>query len=283
MSDTEAVDTAGNPQSQSGRHTPGDTPLQFGRSRPTAWFPQRNANWVYWCACQYLRIYYLLAARLRVEGLENVPRKGGAVVVCNHGPGNDYFPVGVSLPRMPRIMAKVEIFNWHPIMRFIMTTGGAIPVDRGAGDVEALRTSIDAVRSGELLLIFPEGHRSEDGKLQTAKTGATRIALDANVPIIPVGVINAEAGWNNFPRFWKRPIVLVRIGKPFVLEGKGGQDRAAVLAGTRRIMMAIAELLPYAMRGVWAEPAQPTARAGRDARARERAEAESGAPDVNLG
>ena len=256
-------ETTGSAQSTSGRTAPGNVPLVLGPSKPAAYFPQRNANWIYWIACMYLRIYYLFAAQVRVEGIENVPRKGGGVVVCNHGPGNDYFPLGISLPRMPRIMAKIEIFQWHPILNYIMTTGGAIPVDRGAGDKEALRTSVEAVRAGELLAMFPEGHRSDDGKLQQAKTGATRIALEANVPVIPVGVINAAAGWDNFPRFWKRPVVLVRIGKPFVLEGKGGQDRAAVVAGTRRIMLSIAELLPYDMRGVWADGEAHTTRAER--------------------
>jgi 1-acyl-sn-glycerol-3-phosphate acyltransferase len=258
MSNTQS--TSGSQQGDSGRSAPGDIPLVFGRSKPTPYYPQRNANWVYWIAVMYLRIYYLFSARVRVEGWENVPRKGGGVVVCNHGPGNDYFPLGISLPRMPHFMAKIEIFQWHPIMNYIMTTGGAIPVDRGVGDVEALRASVDVVKSGELLAMFPEGHRSDDGKLQTAKTGATRIALEANVPVIPVAVINAAAGWDNFPRFWNRPEVLVRIGRPFVLEGKGAQDRAAVVAGTRRIMLAIAELLPYDMRGVWADMPQQTAR-----------------------
>ncbi len=244
---------------RSGTAYPGDVPLQLGRSQAVPLFRFQRGNFVYFMASQILRTYYLFSARLRVEGIENVPSKGGAVVVCNHGPGNDYFPLGVALPRMPNIMVKKEVFEWHPIMHWIMSHGEAIPVDRGAGDVQALRHSVDAVRAGGLLMIFPEGTRSDDGKLQSAKTGATRIALEANVPIIPTGVINAAAGWDNFPRFWDRPEVLVRIGKPYVLEGKGGQDRAAVVAGTRRIMLSIAELLPYEMRGVWAEAdAQPS-------------------------
>ncbi len=252
--------SAGSP---SGRSIPGEVPLEFGPSRPIPFTPQRGANWVYFLACQYLIIYYLFAARVRVEGVENVPKKGGGIVVCNHGPGNDYFPLGISLPRMPHIMIKAEAYEWHPILTRILKAGQTIPVSRGSGDIEALRASVKVVREGGLVEIFPEGHRSEDGKLQAGKTGATRIALDANVPIIPVGIIGAEAGWNNFPRFWKRPVILVRIGKPFVLEGKNGQDRAAVLAGTRRIMLSIAELLPYEMRGVWADPGASSTRGER--------------------
>lgn len=251
------------PGVQSGRHAPGDVPLDYGPSKAVPLIPQQGANWIYATASQLLRIYYLFAARVRVEGWENVPKKGGGVVVCNHGPGNDYFPLGISLPRMPNFLAKIEAFQFHPLLGWILANGGSIPVNRGTGDVEALRTAVQFVREGKLVMVFPEGHRSEDGKLQNGKTGATRIALEANAPIIPVGVIGAEAAYRNFPRFWKRPVVLVRIGKPFVLEGKGGQDRAAVVAGTRRIMLSIAELLPYEMRGVWAEPTEPTTRAER--------------------
>jgi 1-acyl-sn-glycerol-3-phosphate acyltransferase len=249
--------------SQSGMSVPGPVPLVYGPSRPIPFTPQRGANWVYFLACQYLMIYYLFAARVRVEGIENMPRKGGGIIVCNHGPGNDYFPLGISLPRMPHIMVKVEAYEWHPILAWILKTGQTIPVSRGSGDVEALRTAVRIVREGGIVAMFPEGHRSEDGQLQNGKTGATRIALDGNVPIIPVGVIGAEAGYDNFPRFWKRPVILVRIGKPFVLEGKNGQDRAAVVAGTRLIMLSIAELLPYEMRGIWADSAAPSTRSER--------------------
>lgn len=263
--------------SQSGRRAPGDVRLVFGPSKAAPLIPQQGANWIYATASQLLRIYYFIAARVRVEGWENVPKKGGAVVVCNHGPGNDYFPLGISLPRMPHFLAKIEAFQIHPVLGWLLASGGCIAVNRGTGDVEALRTAVQVVREGELVMVFPEGHRSEDGKLQNGKTGATRIALEANVPIIPVGVIGAEAGYRNFPRFWKRPVILVRIGKPFVLEGKGGQDRAAVVAGTRRIMLSIAELLPYEMRGVWADPAEPATRAERS---RARAAAASAAASV---
>ncbi len=218
-------------------------------------FPQRDALPVYAIAYHLLRAYYGIAARLRVEGAEYVPRSGGAVVVCNHTLGNDYFPLGMASPRQIYYMVKAEAFDYLPGLGAIMRAGGCIPVARGAGDTEALAVAIQTVREGKLLGMFPEGHRSPNGQLQKGKTGATRIALEAGVPVLPAGVIGAEAGYKNFPRFWRRPIVLVRFGEPFLLEGTP-QDRAAVVRGTKRIMTSIARLLPEEMRGVWSAAAR---------------------------
>lgn len=215
--------------------------------------PQNDSNFIYGATYSLLRYYYLLSARLRVEGLENAPMTGGAVVVCNHTRGNDYFALGISYPRSFVFMIKAEAFRWHPLIRWLLYSGGAFPVERGIGDMEALRMAVRVVQAGHPLCMFPEGHRSEDGQLQRGHTGAARIALESGAPVVPVVVLNAEAGWDNFPRFWNKPTVLTKIGKPFYLEGNSAGDRRAVSAGHRRIMTALAEMLPEDMRGAWAD------------------------------
>jgi 1-acyl-sn-glycerol-3-phosphate acyltransferase len=206
--------------------------------------------WTYYIAAVLFHFLYAIASRFRVEGIENVPMEGGAIVVCNHTKGHDYVPLGISSPRQIFFMAKAEAFEFNWFLRFILLQGGVFPVDRNKGDIHALETAVAIVNSGKLLGMFPEGHRSPDGKLQRGKTGATRIALQAGAPIVPAAVIGAEAAWHNFPRFWRRKYMVVRFGTPFHLEGSAN-DRAAVAAGTRRIMHEIAALLPEEMRGEW--------------------------------
>ena len=223
-------------------------------------FGSKDGTWFYRLVQFVLWIYTRMLGTQRVEGVENVPMTGGGVVVCNHTRGNDYFPLGVGAPRQIFFMVKGEAWNYNPFLTWVVTGAGCFPVQRGAGDMEALQFAADIVRSGKLLGMFPEGTRSPDSVLQKGKTGATRIALEAGCLVIPAGVIGAAEAKRNFPRFWKRPVVTVRFGKPFRLEGVDGSDRAAVVAGTKRIMLEIAALLPPEMRGEWSDEAQESAK-----------------------
>lgn len=240
-------------------------------------FGSKDGTWFYRLVQFVLWIYTRMLGKQRVEGVENVPATGGGIVVCNHTRGNDYFPLGVGAPRQIFFMVKGEAWNYNPILTKIVNGAGCFPVQRGAGDMEALQFAADIVRSGKLLGMFPEGTRSPDSVLQKGKTGATRIALEADCLIVPAAVIGAAEAKRNFPRFWKRPVVTVRFGKPFRLEGEGGADRMAVINGTKRIMREIAALLPPEMRGEWGdESIEATAeekRARRQARKEAREEA----------
>lgn len=226
-------------------------------------FPQSDANFVYGATYSVLRYYYLFSAKLRVEGAENVPMTGGQIVVSNHTRGNDFFMFGIAYPRSFVFMIKAEAFRWHPFIRWLLLTGGAFPIERGIGDMEAMRMAVRVVQAGNPLAMYPEGHRSEDDTLQRGHTGAARIALESGAPVVPTAVINAKAGWDNFPRFWDKPTILMRIGKPFYLEGNSSRDRRAVLAGHKRIMTEIAALLPPEMRGAWADPSGEASASGR--------------------
>lgn len=241
-----------------------DSQAAVGALKPVPPFPQRDALPVYAIAYALLRSYYGVATRLRVEGRDYVPLQGGVVVACNHTRGNDYFALGMASPRQIYFMGKAEAFETYRIVGALLRAGGSISVARGAGDLEALAQAVKVVRDGHLLGMFPEGHRSPDGRLQRGKTGATRIALEAGAPVLPAVVIGAEAGFKNFPRFWDRKLLLVRFGAPFYLEGTAS-DRASVVNGTKRIMRSIAALLPEEMRGEYASDVD-TQRRGRTTR-----------------
>jgi 1-acyl-sn-glycerol-3-phosphate acyltransferase len=207
----------------------------------------------------YKLVYVVLSAwlaligKLRVEGREHIPRTGGVVLVCNHTGGVDFVALGLALTRQVHFMGKEEAWGYNRLLALILKWGGAISVRRGAGDLEALRLAVSVVQAGRVLGMFPEGTRSKTGALQRGHTGATRIALESGVPVLPAAVINARAPFANFPRFWRRPVVTVRFGAPFTLAGKAARDRAAVAQGTRQIMASIACLLPAELRGSWGE------------------------------
>jgi 1-acyl-sn-glycerol-3-phosphate acyltransferase len=177
--------------------------------------------------------------RLRVRGLENVP-DGGIVLAANHTSNFDPWPLGIPfLPdRQLRFMAKAELFN--PVLAPILRAGGAFKVRRGEGDVEAMRTAVDLVREGEIVVMFPEGTRRTKGlvKRHTARphTGAARIALTANAPLVPAAIGGTD-------RILRLGPLRVAYGPPIDVSDLDGQDlKTAARLATERLMATIDEL-----------------------------------------
>lgn len=130
--------------------------------------------------------------RLRIEGLDNIPVAGG-VLAINHTGYADFLPVGLALRqrgRRARFMVKSELTD-VAIMRFLVAHTGTLPVDRSAG-ADAYRAAVDALRSGELVVVYPESTISRSFELKEFKTGAVRMAAEAGVPVIPVIVWGAQ-------------------------------------------------------------------------------------------
>ncbi len=147
--------------------------------------------------------------RIKFRNLENIPQnmKGGLIVVANHQTYFDPFWICLKIHRKFRFMAWDKAFDWFLIGRFIRYLG-AFPVslERG-GTVKTLKQTLAALRDGATLVIFPEGSREfSDGKMLEFKTGAARLAIEANVPILPVTV----RGGN---RIWAQDIKSPRLGK----------------------------------------------------------------------
>jgi 1-acyl-sn-glycerol-3-phosphate acyltransferase len=154
--------------------------------------------------------------RLRAEGLENLPRDGGFVLAANHVSNFDPWPLGIPLwpQRYLRFMAKSELFWWPlgPLIR----AGGAFKVRRGEGDLEAINRAVELVRDGHIVVMFPHGTRQQKGLVKKyqprAHTGAARIAIDANAPLVPAAI----AGTDRLSRLGP---LRVRYGQPMDVDG----------------------------------------------------------------
>jgi 1-acyl-sn-glycerol-3-phosphate acyltransferase len=174
--------------------------------------------------------------RFEVEGLEHVPRHGGAVIASNHMSFWDPFAAGrgpyVTWRRPVRILAKASLFE-VPIFGRIMRRAGHIPVWRGSG-YRALRSAIDALRRGELVLVLPEQTISPAFELLPFKPGAARMAAAGGVPLVPTATwgshrfhtVGRRMRWS-----WRLPVV-VRYGEP--LHPRPDDDPSEVTAELRR-------------------------------------------------
>lgn len=179
--------------------------------------------------------------RLRVRGKENLPSSGGFVLTCNHVSSFDPWPLGMPLwpRRWLRFMAKSELY-WGPL-RLILDGAGAFKVRRGLADIEAIETAVRLVREGHCVVMFPEGTRRTKGLIKKhearPRTGAARIALEANVPLVPAAV----AGTDRLTRFAR---LRVAYGTPVDIDDLRGSDdiRAASQEATDRLMARISEL-----------------------------------------
>ena len=180
--------------------------------------------------------------KLQIQGIEHIPQDGGVILASNHISAMDIIVNGYSSPRQLHYMAKTELFAVSPVISRILHFYGVIPVARGGRDLEALSRAVDVVKSERVLCIFPEGTRSRDGRLRSGKSGVARIALAAGVPVVPMVCLNSRRLFRDILR-WGRPTVTVSFGKPVTLMGDPHKS-ADARRETRRVMQAIAELLP---------------------------------------
>ena len=191
---------------------------------------------LYWLAAAVSWPLVGVPFRLRACGRENLP-KGGFVLAANHTSNLDPWPLGLPLwpHRQLRFMAKSELFN--PILKPILLGGGAFPVRRGAGDRDAMRRAVDLVRSGEIVVMFPEGTRREKGLRKKFEarphTGAARIALMADAPLVPAAIAGSD-------RISRLGPLRVAYGKPLDLGDLRDADaKTAANEATERLMAAI--------------------------------------------
>ena len=181
-----------------------------------------------------------LLFRPKATGLEHIPREGGFVLAANHL--SNFDPWAIGLPLFPwrflRFMGKSELF-WWPLGP-IIEAGGAFKVRRGQADAEAIDTAVELAREGHVVTMFPEGTRRKKGIVKKwqprAHTGAARIALLADVPLIPAAI----SGTDNLLRLGP---VRVVYGEPLPLDDLEARDvREAAQEATDRLMAEIARL-----------------------------------------
>ncbi|MDR3275503.1 MAG: 1-acyl-sn-glycerol-3-phosphate acyltransferase [Endomicrobium sp.] len=155
---------------------------------------------------QMFRIMFRLFYRCHIEGIENIPKSGGAVIAPNHISFFDPPLTGSAMNRPLYFMAKKELFD-IPVFGWIIKRTNAFPVRRGTHDMTAMRNAFSLLEEGNLLLMFPEGTRSKNAKIRKARAGAGMVACNAQVPLIPVKIDNTNA----MLKFKK---IRIKYGKP---------------------------------------------------------------------
>jgi len=172
--------------------------------------------------------------RLRVRGRENLPGDGGFVLACNHVSSFDPWPLGLPLwpRRFLRFMAKSELYWWP--LSLVLNGAGAFPVHRGQRDTVAIETAVRLAREGNVIAMFPEGTRRRKGLAKRhearPRSGAARIALEADVPLVPAAVAGTD-------RLLRLGPLRVAYGAPVPLDDLKGRELGdAAREATSRLM-----------------------------------------------
>ncbi|WP_460956236.1 lysophospholipid acyltransferase family protein [Parasphingorhabdus pacifica] len=191
-----------------------------------------------------------LFCRPSVEGVENVPSSGGAILVSNHLAVADSFYMPLMMPRRVTFLAKREYFTGKglkgKLKKYFFSGVGQVPIDRssGAAAQAALDTGVRLLDEGRLLGVYPEGTRSPDGRLYKGKTGVARMALEADVPVIPIAMFGTDKVNPLGSKMWRPYKVRIKVGPPLDFsryEGLAG-DRFVERSITDEIMYALMEL-----------------------------------------
>ena len=204
-----------------------------------------------------VRWVFKAAARVKITGLENIPFGKPYVVAINHVSIYDPPLVLCLWPENLEAVGAVDVFD-KPFQGDLLRIYGVIPVHRGEYDRVLIDTMLAILRAGYPLMIAPEGGRSHGGGLRSAKPGVGYILDEAAVPVLPVALVGTTDDLMKRALRFQRPLIEMRIGKPFSLpriEGSGAARRLARQHNADLVMQHIAGLLPPDYRGVYADTA----------------------------
>ncbi len=210
--------------------------------------------------CRFLlqKIGFTVLVNLeRVDGLENIPAEGPAILMMNHIGFIDPIILVHAVPRNIVPLAKVESYD-YPVVGIFPRLWGVIPVQRDGVDRHAVQLALDVLREGEILLVAPEGTRGP--ALQSPREGAVYLASRSGAPIIPVAIEGSE-GFPTLPvtARWRQPGARVNVGKPFRVRPAFRRARGDDLKQLAdEAMFVVSAMLPPERRGAYADLSQAT-------------------------
>jgi len=187
-------------------------------------------HWSYRLGWIFFRTFFALYSRVRFHNPERVPREGPVILASNHASFLDPPLVGSGLRRMVNYLARDTLFH-TPLVGAVLRSWKVVPVDRDGGGGAGLKAILDRLLDGGVILLFPEGTRSLDGKLRPAKAGIGLTVIKSAAPVVPVRVFGTHEAFGRHLK-WPRPFRLsVSYGQP--MDFKALREEAKTCAKPR--------------------------------------------------
>src|SRR5438105_2228168 len=174
-------------------------------------------NFVYYLGWSIFRFLYATYFRWRVCNPERVPLKGPVILASNHASILDPPLIGSGIRRGINYLARESLFRF-PVMGWVLRNWNAVPVDREGGGAAGLKAILDRLLAGGGIILFPEGTRTRDGKLQPARSGVGLAVMKSNAPVVPVRVFGTYEAYGRHLKFPRPRPVSVKYGQPILFE-----------------------------------------------------------------
>src|SRR6516162_9672779 len=170
---------------------------------------------VYFAGWSFFRLFYKFYFGWRVYNPERVPLKGPVILAANHASFLDPPLVGSGVKRGINYLARENLFS-IPIVGWILQRWQVVPVDREGGGAKGLKAILDRLLDGGAIILFPEGTRTRDGKLQSARSGIGLTVIKSNAAVIPVRVFGTFKAFGRHMKFPRPCRVAVKYGQPML-------------------------------------------------------------------
>ena len=182
----------------------------------------------YGCLQVVFRLAAVVLLRIRCEGRRHVPKEAGVLVCSNHQSFLDPVLVGLVCDRRLNFLSRTTLFRFAPF-RWLLKYFDAIPIDRDGLGLSGLKETLRRLRSEEMVLIFPEGTRTRDGRVAPLKPGFCTLVRRGKVAVVPMAIAGAFEVWPRW-RAWPWPaVVRIRIGEPIMQpEAQALSDRQLI-------------------------------------------------------
>jgi len=186
------------------------------------------------------RALYMVYFRWRVFNADNVPQSGGVILACNHASFLDPPLVGSGLNRDINYLARESLFRF-PGIGALLRSWNCVPVDRDGGGAAGLKAILDRLLAGGGIILFPEGTRTRDGKLQPARSGIGLVVIKSTAPVVPVRVFGTYEAFGRHIKVPRPKRIAVKYGRPLNFEKLRAEAKDCPKARLKEIYQQIAD------------------------------------------
>lgn len=209
-------------------------------------------NVSYFLGKQFFRASYKFYFHCRVVEPEHVPNQGPAILASNHASFLDPPLLGIGLQRDVTFMTRESLFRF-PLIREILLSWNAIPVDRDGGGGRGLKAVLERLNKGEAVLLFPEGTRTRDGRLQPARSGIGLAVIKSDAPVVPARVFGTYEAYGRHCLVPRPLPIMAKYAPPLMFESLREEARQCSKVRLKeiyrevadQIMAAISRIEPY--------------------------------------
>ena len=190
-----------------------------------------------WGIC---RLFFTTYFRWRVYNVERVPLDGGVIIASNHGSYVDPPLIGTALWRHVNFLAREDLFT-IPVLGWVLRDWDVVPVNREGGGAVGLRAILDRLLAGRGIVLFPEGTRTHDGKLQPVRSGIGLTVIKSTAPVVPVRIFGSYEAWGRH-LFLPRPHhVALKFGEPLRFEQLRAEAKGCTKTRLKAIYQQVAD------------------------------------------